>query len=255
MGLSNTFKLLKPQIKNNELRQANGDSGDSSMRSSHLVFLMTVLGFSDADMRLYLGTDYERLMKSHEHSEYLFRRTNDLTHWGSSWNNFSRDQWNAMQLAFAVRGDRPRLLKSMLALTLRLGFHQNIHIGTDTSGKWYKDFKIPDISHPSHFSVFIRGMSLWAGYPLLYVLDLTLLADLYFRKGVNDADNMLMPHIVYANMKYPTFISKYVLKQYAKTDYLLCLELYHRVEEDRNGIKGFFELFRIVADVFINKRS
>ncbi len=225
------------QMIDGEIRQNDGDAGDSAQRTGHFYAILGML-------KVFVSSEtYEKSIKNFEtHKPGIYRRTSDKSHWGSKSNNFSRDQWQALQLCFAVNGDKKRLLESMLALAKRFFFHQNWHKGTDIDGTW-RDYRVPDISHPTHFSVFIRGMNWWPLYLILFLLDLFFLGDLIFRRGIKDADNMIFPQLAYANLKYPTLVSKIAMYFYLKTDFLQKINEYYEVGPDKNGINNFFNLF------------
>jgi hypothetical protein len=249
MDLTQVYEMIRPQVVGQEIRQADLDGGDSAQRTAHFWAITGMLDGSFSG-RLQISRSlllyYPLSMQSHEVEPGVYRRTSDPTHWGSNPNNFSRDQFQALQLAFAVQGDKQRLKESMLALAKRFFLHQNYHIGTDTSGTW-KDYKVPDLAHPSHFSVFIRGMDLSWLKPALYILDLHFLADLFFRrKTPHDYDNMLVPQLAYANLESPTWVSKLAWKLYDKKDALEKIRAYHTTENGNNGINGFYELFKLL---------
>lgn len=245
------IEKFKPYVVEQEIRQLDQSGGDSAQRAGHFWFLAKAIGIDGKMIEQKLGITYEGSMKSHETAGgWLYRRTGQPGVWDNEPRNFTRDQWNGMQLAFAIHEDRPRLMKSMLGLIMRLGFHQNYHVGlVDSTVKPWQIYKIPDLSHPSHISVFIRGMSAWFLKPLLQVIDLTLIADVYARKNhIWDADNMLMPHIIYANLKYPTWASRKALEMYKKTDAMERIKHYHSVGlteggDQMNGIGPMPELF------------
>ncbi len=254
------IEKFKPYIVEQEIRQLDLSGGDSSQRDGHFWFMVKILGIDGKLIEQKLGITYEGAMKSHEVAGgFLYRRTSNPAVWDNEPRNFTRDQWNALQLAWAANGDYKRLLKSMLGLVLRLGFHQNYHIGkVEKDTKWWQIYKIPDFMHPSHISVFIRGMNLFFMRPMLEILDLTLIVDVLYSRKTHlwDSDNMLLPHMVYANYKYSTFASRYALKKYKETDYLQRLKNYHSIEKDSggeqmNGIEPMSELFEAgISSVF-----
>lgn len=232
-------------VKNGEIRQANGDGGDSAHRTGAFWTLISLLGLNKDTVKNQTTLDYDSSMSAFEVKPGTYRRTSEAGYWGSNPNNFSRDQWNVLQLAFAANNDKTRLKQAMLALVKRGLFHQNIHVGTDAPTTFPYGYKIPDLPHPTHFSVFIRGMDLWFLAPFLYLIDLTLFADLYLRKDSGDIDAMLSLHIMYANSKYGNFITRYVAKRYSKTDAIL--RLFRNFEEgpERNGIKPLGDLYTL----------
>jgi hypothetical protein len=230
---------LGPFLYKNMIVQADYDSGDSSQRMGTFWAMGRLAQNSTETLEVDISQSYETSMKAHEVSPGVYRRSNDETHWGYNPNNFSRDQWSILQLSWAINKDKKRLKESMIALAKRGFVHQNIHPGTDASPNFRK---FPDIAHPSHFSVFIRGMDLWYFLPLLSILDITLLGDLFTRKSSWDYDNMMAQHILYANIKYPTFASKIAMFFYLKTDFMQKIEVYHSLQN--NGIPPLVELFK-----------
>jgi hypothetical protein len=247
LELPQVYELIALQVQDGEIRQYDFNAGDSAQRGGTFWVLTGLLGADKQQIERTTKLTYEKNISSHEVGPGIYRRTKDSSDWAFNPNNFSRDQWSILQLAFAVQGDERRLRESMWALIKRCGFHQNVHIGTDTVGTW-KDYKVPDFSAPTHLSVFIRGMSLKVLTPLLPILDLAFIGDLYFRNGSVDYDNMLSQQLLYANAKYPTLVSKFAMRAYLKTDFMKKIERYHEVSEGRNGIKGFYELFKLAYE-------
>lgn len=231
-----TLSMIKFFVKDNTITQADGDTGDSAQRIGHFYALCAMAGINDKQIES-IGLNYEASIQAHTAPSGEFVRSPDVNHWGNRPDNFSRDQWQALQLAFAVRKDKARLVSSFKALVKRGLVHQNTHEGTDGNRK-----KFPDIIHPSHISVLIRGLG-W-GFPLLpllWVLDVFLMLDLIFRGNATDYDNMLAPHMLYANLISPTFVSRLAMKLYVRTNFIKCLDDYHSVR--RNGILPFPALF------------
>ncbi len=240
MELQLALEAIEAQIIQYEVRQADGDGGDSAQRTGFYHSVVTMLGVAPET-----GT-YSLAMQQFEVRPGLYRRTSDAGHWGSNPNNFSADQFAGLQLAFATHSDKKRLAESMWALAARVGFHQNVHIGTDATGTW-RDYKLPDFMRPTNLSVFLRGMNYKWSYPLLALLDLGFLADLYLRSGSSDYDNMLLPNLAYAQVALPTPMSRLAWHLYNKKDALEKLERYHDVGPERNGIRGMAALFALLA--------
>lgn len=229
---TNAIDSFKPYCANSTITQADGDTGDSAQRIGTFFALCNMINAAQTVL------NYDEALSAHTESSGVFRRSPISNHWGFSSDNFSRDQWQAIQLAAASSGDL-KLLKSMsYKLVQNYGLHQNGYADTDGAKK-----KFPDIAHPNHISVFIRGMSLWMLWPVLVILDLFFLGDLLLRKSVADYDNILAPQMLYANLKYPTPVSKLATRIYAQTDFITCLENYH--SNQRNGILPFPALFWI----------
>lgn len=237
--VSHLLSAFVPYIKNDIIVQTDGDSGDSAQRTASFFALSGMAKIDPLTVNMYSNLEYENSIKQHEVTPGIYRRSNDMNHWGHNPNNFSRDQWSIMQLAFAVNGDKKRLLESMSMLLSHRLFHQNTHEGTDGNKP-----KTPDLAHPSHFSVFIRGMNWWILWPLLCLIDLLLVGDLICRKyfdSAKDYDNQFAQQLLYANIKLKTPISSIVLYMYKNTDFIAKLDAYHSVT--RNGIPCFPALF------------
>lgn len=247
LALEKVMADIKPFVRDNIVVQADGDSGDSAQRTATLYAMAGIIGKPLAYRRLKdAGLSYEQSIQQHEVSPGIYRRSNDAGHWGSNPNNFSRDQWSIMQLAFATNGDTKRLKESMWQLLKRGLVHQNVHPGTDAPADYRK---FPDVAHPSHFSVFIRGMGLWPLYPVLVLIDLLLLADVSLRMvhdPANDIDNMLSQHILYAQ-KYTTPASYVAMQVYKRSSWKQKLRAYHGPA--RNGIPPLADLIVLAYDI------
>lgn len=227
---------MKTYVRGDTIAQADFDEGDSACR----VGTFFALGGMSKIAAPYV-LEYEKAISAHTVRPGIYRRAADLHHWGYNENNLSRDQWSSLQLTFAVREDKQRLKESALQVLKQFGFMQNVHPGTG----FPQDYrKLPDILHPNNVSVFIRGMNLWYLRPLLPVIDLFYLGDVLtrsFTDEANDRDNLLAPSLLYANVKYPTLVSKLAMKLYLKSNFVSKLYAYHSVE--RNGILPLADLF------------
>lgn len=242
---------LKTFVRLDMVVQADGDSGDSAQRTGTVYAMTGLFATSSTPSKLKTANlEYERSMEALTFLPGVYRRSSDPAHWGYNPNNFSRDQWSILQLAFAANGDKKRLKESMTQLLKRKGFHQNVHPGTDAPENFRKT---PDFAHPSHFSVYIRGMGYWYAYPALVIIDLLLLGDLAIRQfhdPANDLDNMLSQHILYANSKYRTPASFIAKKLYDCTNWRTKLRTYHG--STRNGISPLAELIILAYESFNN---
>lgn len=238
MVLSTIMAEIWTQVIDGELRQKDGDSGDSALRDGHLYALLRMLGH-------FLPSDYETAMRGHEVSTGIYRRTKNPAHWGYNPNCLSRDNMQGLRLGFAVTGDTRRLKESWAAIKARGYRHQNTHKGTDCTGD---DCIVePDLVHPSEWGVQIRGMSQWFFRPFLYLIDLFFLGDLWCRRGVADYDQLMLPVLAYAQKKYPTFISRLAWHLYDKEDALAKIDRYYSVTLG-NGIAGFAQLFTLLVE-------
>lgn len=182
----------------------------------------------------------------------VYRRCSNSDHWGSNPNNLSRDNRSMLEIAMAVIGDKSRLKTAALYILKRFGFHQNIKHGTDDPEN---KNKIPDFISPGELSTYIRGLNIKILKPLLYILDLGLLADLYFRKGHRYYDNMLANKMLFDNYMSPTFISKYALKKYLQTNYQEQINSYYSEDGDNNGLWPMAKLYKVTYEKFTKNNN
>lgn len=233
------YQKFQSYWKENTLAQEDGDTGDSCQRIGTYWTLLSFIGIT----REQLKPHYELTIRAHEIVPGRYRRSPIENYWGSDPTNLSRDQQSILNLAFASQGDKKRLQESCIAIAKRGGFHQNFLRGTDDPTKYWK---IPDFITPSQLCVYIRGMDLVLLYPILLVLDLTILLDLYLRKFNKwDADNMMAQTIFYSCQKYPTPWSRIAFHLYGITDFKKCLFNYHAIG---NGIKPLLDLYLAAYD-------
>ena len=214
--------------------QASGDSGDSSQRTATLVNL---LALTNRHLDAYYV--YALMMRNLKVSKGRYKRSSIPGFWGNDPTNFSRDQHSILRLSMAILGDKEELKESTLEMLKRFCFHQNFLRGTDDPEK---KWKLPDVMAPSEWSVIIRGLSLWPLYPVLLILDLGLVADLWLRKrNTWDYDNMMCQNLLFAVWKMPTPLSLWVFKRYYKTDWVMRVQHYHSPE--KGGVAGLSALF------------
>lgn len=206
----------------------SADGGDSAHRFGNTYFCLKLLGEEK-----FMGEDlyefYCRCIAQYEAKKDTYRRHPDPSKWYSNPNNFTRDQTVMLMAAMMVQNDKQRMRGLAWSLIKRAGFHQNYHIGTDTTGVWYKDNKIPDPTTPAQVATFIRALDMWYFYPLLYILDAFLLADIYFSEkhdqkkklenARTDYHTMLCIDMIKPALKYDTFVAKLARKLYRKLDY------------------------------------
>lgn len=247
--------LTKYRDKFGLLVQRDLDAGDSLQRTSSLYALLGALKAEQDDRgkSIQEGCTYDLAL--HGVSVGRFRRHPDgklvggrYIRWYANPNNVSRDQTIVMEAAMVINKCKD-LLSVHLKQRLKRGF---LHFNTES----YDDSepvkkKFPDIPNPIEFALIIRGLDLEFLYPLLYLLDLQLLTDLYFRKGVNDADNMYLPIMLASLSVYPTLIGKLAKKLYARTNAVECLRNYHSEADGKNGIEPLGELYELAFNTLI----
>jgi hypothetical protein len=223
---------FKPFYKNRVIVQMDGDSGDSCQRTGTYLFLNWVCGKTD----VVEAADMFHALQS---SKGRFRRSSDLSHWGSRPSNLSRDQLSVMRLALSAYNSAQFNLTYLLQLK-RFGFHQNFLRGTDDPDeKW----KCPDIMSPEELVCWIRHNKILMLWPLVFILDTLLLFFLLYRNPNSwDADNMHSQKLYYSVLFMPTPVAKIAFALYTKTNYLERIDNYYAAQN--NGIPPMADLYR-----------
>lgn len=215
------------------ITQYDGDTGDTCQREGLYIALLSL------DNHNYLA--YDRLrnvtLAQLQVAPGIYRRSSEDGYWGSNPNNLSRDQRAMLELAMAVVEDKKHLKEAAGYILKRGGFHQNTHPGTDAPADAWK---IPDIVSPGELAVYIRGLNLWWLYPVLTVLDIGLIADIYTRSKWDGA-NMSAVNIIYANKKYPTVFSRIAARLCPKKEYINEITNYYSI--NNNGIPQLGEMY------------
>lgn len=244
--------------------QKDGDAGDSAYRSAIFAILLRITNHPTA------STYYTNMVYQLNSSPGYFRRTANPSHWGFNPNNLSRDQAAAIMLAANLNGDNkttdmfykscydrkelievPKYGKLLRFLNGIVGFHQNIHPGTDAADSFRK---VPDILGIGEGRNEIRRKRQWWKYPLLLARDLGFLIDLKLRKyQLWDFDSLYAKELIYANLVMPTPFSYLAKKLYKKTDYIARIR--YNYADENNGIEPLGELYELVARKYIDESN
>lgn len=220
--------------------QNDGDQGDTCQRVGTFYFLASILNIQESYRGKEIVTsfiqDAYNLSSNGVRSGRFRRHNNPSAGWYSD-RQLSRDQKSILMLAFAQFGFKGRLYEAFKDNASRLFFHQN------TLADDGKSFQFPDVMVPNEFSAIIRGLDMWYLIPFLYVLDISFILEVMFFRNTKpwDYDNMLAQQLFYAQIKYPTFISKYTYKIYQNTNFLERLKKYHK--DFANGIPAIYDMF------------
>lgn len=155
--------------------QADGDGGDSAHRTGLMAGLTKLTGYNGS---LIIGTILAYLEVGPgiyiRHPSY-----NDPS-------DFSRDQASRIIFGYAVCRYKKSIRRWLKAMARRWFFHQN-----------------GDIMAPGEWRNVIRGLELWWAYPLLLILDLFFIGDVYLRKPW-DGVSLYVPDLKFALKKYWT---------------------------------------------------
>lgn len=120
----------------------------------------------------------------------------------------SRDQMAGIFAGLISQEDKIGLWRQLVhhACSLFLFSYNTIHNGQDpkTAGR-----KVPDLTGPDIWALHIRGLGLWPLYPLLWVLDLHLLANAVVARLTpkNDDNIATITKLIISNEHMPTLIS------------------------------------------------
>jgi len=241
--------------------QKDGDPGDSAYRTAILSFLLKMINHPRAN-EYYLNMIHNLTVVPG-----VYCRTNNPLHWGSNPNNLSRDQAAALMLAATVNENHlvvdnyykkcynreelkevPKYGKLLRLLNPILGFHQNVHPGTDAPDSFRK---VPDIIGIGETRNEIRRKRQWFKYPLLVIKDIGFLIDLKLRSSqLWDFDSLYAKDLIYANENMPTPFSLLARKLYKKTDYIERIR--NNYADKNNGVEPLGELYELVCRKYIN---
>ncbi len=241
--------------------QKDGDEGDSAYRSAIFSFLLKILNHPSAN-EYYLNMIHQLTVVPD-----IYCRTATPLHWGHNANNLSRDQAAALMLAATVNESHrivdgfyskcnqrdelktiPKYGMLLNKLNKVIGFHQNIHPGTDAPDNFVK---VPDLVGIGESRNEIRRKRQWLKYPLLLIQDLGFLIDLKLRKKqLWDFDSLYAKELIYANMSMPTPFSLLAKRMYKRTDYIERIRFNY--SDVNNGVDPLGELYELACRKFIN---
>ncbi len=222
------INLIDFRDVNGAIVQRDMDGGDSAYRHALYICLLVFAG--------HMGQakfEYQIFKKNCHVGHGILRRHWNKSKWYSNPNNFSRDQWQKVFQCAIMMKDYKLIAQMLFQQILRLGFHQNIHKGTDCKG--LSCYKIPDLIGVSQIEMMTR--LLWLpitavlifNYGLigiiyfiawLHFVDLSFLVRIYLRqKDSWDKDSLLCIELMRASMYLPSLTACYAVILYRKTDY------------------------------------
>lgn len=228
------------------IAQKDFDGGDCANRTGVYYTLLALLNmpFDDVGRATVngLNKDISRLTSGEEYIRHPHPKE-----WWSNPRYFSRDQHSMLMLAAAANKDKKLLWRLVKPIIKRFGFHQNDR--EDSNNKW----KVPDILSPGELSVLIRGFKIIPLYPLLYIIDLFLITDNYFRnKQLWDYDNLVAARLMYEQQNWPTFLTEINCYLYAKNDHKD--RILFNYSEEKNGIPPLGELYAYACELRLGWR-
>ncbi|GEM_PF-2311523 len=233
---------------NGLISQLDKDMGDTLQRTGSYYTLLNFLGVEKDDLGRPLAEGYENDMKQLTTIDGIYRRSNDPEYWGFNPDNCSRDQIFAAQSAIVTYRDFNRG-RSLFKRFLKRGF-LNQNVRHNWSYPWEKSYvwKIPDIPTPSQMSLLLRGLGSRLVYPLVFILDAFIIADVHLFRRLDkrqlwDYDVKLLPALIAANSYLPTLWSRWGLMLYLRDRQDIAQRVHYYNQDQFNGIKPLADLY------------
>jgi hypothetical protein len=233
---------------NGLISQLDKDMGDTLQRTGSYYTLLHFLGAEYDDQGRTLLDGYTQDMNELTYNNGIYRRSNDPQYWGFNPNNCSRDQIFAAQAAIVTYRDFPRG-RDLFKQFFKRGFlnqnsRHNWAYPWDANYKW----KIPDIPTPSQLSLLLRGLGNRLVYPLVFILDVFIIADIQFFRRLDsrqlwDFDIKILPALIAANSYLPTIWSRWGLSLYLRNHQDIVQRIQHYNQKEFNGIQPLADLY------------
>ena len=194
---------LKYVDKWNMITTLYGDGGDSAFHVGHYYYLTNRVDINDACTIVS--------------AKGLMRRHPDETKWYSDWDRMSRDQ--SIPLLISLFNYKLMLTcKAVFISHLKRGllFATNTRRNGSTKendgelyGNKFRDYrkKIPDLTGPTFWAIYIRGFKALYLYPLLLILDLFLFLKVMAFNIKPREPNQLLILLEFSKDHLPTPIS------------------------------------------------
>lgn len=217
--------------------QNDGDVGDATHRTGLVCALSALLGDYDTANAAKFA-----IWNNCEISDgvYIRHPAGYGPNWACEPSNFSRDQASRVMLGMSVLGEKAVIKRWLWQMAKRGFLHQNNQNPVE------KTWRPRDIMAPGEWRNVIRGLDLWFLYPVLLLLDMTFITDLYTRSKW-DGGSLVLPDLIYATKKYPTPFSLLVRRLAKKTTILEEIKNNHSAE--KNGCVELIPLFEKVNEL------
>lgn len=246
--IENILQRMSSYRHNGLISQLDKDMGDTLQRTGSYYTLLNFLGAEKDDLGRPLAEGYEEDMKQLTTSDGIYRRSNDPEYWGFNPNNCSRDQIFAAQAAIVTFRDFDRG-RSLFKKFFTRGF-LNQNVRHNWAYPWEKSYswKIPDIPTPSQLSLLLRGLGNRLVYPLVFLLDAFIIADIQFFRRLDkrqlwDYDVKALPSLIAANSYLPTLWSRWGLSLYLRERNDIAQRVHYYNQDQFNGIKPLADLY------------
>lgn len=211
--------------------QADGDVGDASHRTGLAMGIKYLLGDKEDAYNLYWNCIYHLEVSS---GLYIRHPEGYRPDWSNNPRAFSRDQASRLIFGYATSGRKDVILRWIKVMASRGFLHQN-DLDPTTNEK-----KFRDVMGPGEFRNIIRGLDLWYLYPVLLILDLLFIPDIYLRSKWDGA-SLYVPDLKFALKKYWTPFAWIANKLNNRTTWLD--EALHNHSLEKNGCVELQDLF------------
>lgn len=210
------MKNLKDYIDDfNMIVTQQKDGGDSCAYGFAIFYACAVL---HKPLGVNLGQTQNSYAKALEKEPGRYCRHPDPTKWYSRINTFSRDQMTPLLVYLGLLGFRLRLSRLFIAHLKRLLlFAWNTRQNNSYPGQATYRWKLPDITGPDIWALYIRGFHSRLLYPLLLLFDIqTLIGVLLYRFGVVKTTLQMNQVLIvdFSNRVMPTPVSWLAKKVY-----------------------------------------
>lgn len=235
------------------ISQLDKDMGDTLQRTGSFYTLLHFLGAPTDDLGRPTEQGYHEDMKQLTSASGVYRRSNDPVYWGFDPANCSRDQIFAAQSAIVTYRDFDRG-QILFGEFLKRGF-LNQNVRHNWSYPWEESYvwKVPDLPTPSQLSLLMRGLGNRLVYPIVFVLDAFIIADVHIFRRLDkrqlwDYDIKMLPALIAANSYLPTIWSRWALMLYLR-DRQDIIQRVQNYNQDRfNGIQPLADLYDLALD-------
>lgn len=204
--------------------QNNGDGGDSLNRTA-VVGILNELGNNDDNFR-DMHNAVAHCLSSHDLGKY--RRSNHPGMWYSNFDRTSRDQLIPITILYGLLEDRELLGKMFVnhlgrGLLFAYNTKKNFvyptleeHLAKSTPDvPWNYKWKMPDLTGPDFWALYVRGFNKWYTYPALFFLDIeSLVGSIILRYFSPDKDDVINHALMleYSKVRMDTWLMRLARK-------------------------------------------
>lgn len=223
----------------------NFDGGDTLQREGFFAYV------SKEEERFLSVLDKVEINKS---GNYL--RHPDTSKWYGTPYRISRDQITPVIISLGKCEDKSHLKRIFFAhLKRALLFTNNIYPNWTMPGDSEYRAKLPDVTGPAIWGMYIRSFKVYPLYPLLYLFDVEIMINSIIKlwntkhdpKNCDDANHIITLQQSYDT--FPTLISFIARRLYSKRNPQLQLNTYFRPEAHGPALNKAWE--QTIKDTYV----